>query len=78
MTTPRELFYDAHSSKLIIGSKFVIRLDVLGVDGRRVDVRGLKKVGKISVLDLKHLRAGIYVARLSTDRGVQTMKFIKN
>ncbi len=72
------LFYDSQASRLVVGSRFVIRLDVVGVDGRRVDVSGLESQGKFRVLDLSHLRAGIYFARLTTDRGVRMMKFVKN
>ena len=72
------LFYDSQASRLVVGSRFVIRLDVVGVDGRRVDVSGLESQGKFRVLDLAHLRAGIYFARLTTDRGVRMMKFVKN
>ena len=74
----KDLFYDSQASRLVVGSRFVIRLDVVGVDGRRVDVSGLESQGKFRVLDLSHLRAGIYFARLTTDRGVRMMKFVKN
>ena len=74
----RNFFYDSRSSQLFIGSSDVTRLDIIGVDGCRVDIAGLKKVGDVHVLDASSLRAGIYIVRLSTARDVQTIKFVKN
>ena len=71
------LFYDSNSDRLVIGMNNVVRLDIVGVDGHRVDVTGLKKVGDVRVLDLSSLRAGIYIVRLSTWMTTQTMKFVK-
>ena len=78
MPTSKELFFDAHSSQLVIGAANFIRLDIVCIDGRRVDVADLKKVREARVLDLSALRAGIYIVRLSTRTGSQTMKFVKN
>ncbi len=72
------LFYDSNSDRLVIGTKNVVRLDIIGIDGHRVDVAGLKKVGDIRVLDLSSLRAGVYIVRLSTWMTTQTIKFVKN
>ena len=67
MVSPsRNLFYDSRSSQLVIGSLNIVSLDIASVDGRRVDVSGLKKVGDVRVLDMSSLRAGIYIVRLST------------
>ena len=74
----RNLFYNSRTSRLFIGEKNVIRLDIVGIDGRRVDVSGLEKVGDVGVLDLSFLQSGIYIVRLSTVNGVQTVKFVKN
>jgi pectate lyase len=52
-------------------------LDIIGMDGHRVDVSGLKAVGDVRVLDLSSLRAGVYIVRLSTWMTTQTMKFMK-
>ena len=71
------LFYDSNSDRLVIGTSNVVRLDIIGVDGHRVDVAGLKKVGDIRVLDLSSLRAGVYIVRLSTWMTTQTIKFVK-
>lgn len=72
------LFYDSKSDRLVVGTKNVVRLDIIGIDGHRVDVAGLKKVGDIRVLDLSSLRAGVYIVRLSTWMTTQTIKFVKN
>ena len=74
----RNLFYNSRTSRLFIGEKNVIRLDIVGIDGRRVDVSGLESVGDVGVLDLSSLQSGIYIVRLSTVNGVQTVKFVKN
>ena len=71
------LFYDSNSDRLVVGTKNVVRLDIIGIDGHRVDVAGLKKVGDIRVLDLSSLRAGVYIVRLSTWMTTQTIKFVK-
>jgi pectate lyase len=71
------LFYDSNSDRLVIGTNNVVRLDIIGIDGHRVDVAGLKKVGDIRVLDLSSLRAGVYIVRLSTWMTTQTIKFVK-
>ncbi|MBR6449022.1 MAG: T9SS type A sorting domain-containing protein [Fibrobacter sp.] len=74
----RNLFYNSRTSRLFIGEKNVIRLDIVGIDGRRVDVSGLENVGDVGVLDLSSLQSGIYIVRLSAVNGVQTVKFVKN
>ena len=71
------LFYDSNSDRLVVGTKNVVRLDIIGIDGHRVDVAGLKKVGDVRVLDLSSLRAGVYIVRLSTWMTTHTMKFVK-
>ncbi len=78
LSPSRNLFYDSRSSQLVIGSLNIVSLDIVGIDGRRVDVSGLKKVDGVRVLDMSSLRAGIYIVRLSTWLGSQTMKFVKN
>jgi pectate lyase len=80
MTMPASqyVFYDARSALLIISSGEVSRLQVVGVDGRRVDVSAFKSVGNVRVLDMSALRAGVYIVRASTTQGLQTMKFVKN
>ena len=72
------LFYDSNSERLVVGTKNVVRLDIIGIDGHRVDVSGLKAVGDVRVLDLSSLRAGVYIVRLSTWMTTQTIKFVKN
>ena len=72
------VFYDSHSALLVVGSSDVMRLDIVGVDGRRVDIAGLKKVGDARVLDLSSLRAGIYIVRVSTMQGLIMKKIVKN
>ena len=72
------VFYDSRSSQLVVGSSDVMRLDIVGVDGRRVDIAGLKKVGDARVLDLSSLRAGIYIVRVSTMQGLIMKKIVKN
>lgn len=74
----REIFYDSRSARLVIGTTDVTRLNVIGVDGRRVDIAGLKSVGDVRVLDMSSLRAGVYIVRFLTPLGLQTMKFVKN
>ena len=76
-TPSKGVFYDARSARLIIGSGEVSRLQVVGVDGRRIEIAGLKNVGEARVLDLSSLRAGVYIARFATGRSTQTMKFVK-
>ena len=71
------VFYDSRSSQLVIGAANVARLDIVSVDGRRVEIAGFKNVGETRVLDLSSLRAGVYIARFSTGRSTQTMKFVK-
>ena len=74
----REIFYDSRSARLVIGTTDVTRLNVVGVDGRRVNIAGLKSMGDVRVLDMSSLRAGVYIVRFSTPLGLQTMKFVKN
>jgi len=71
------LFYDSNSDRLVIGTKNVVRLDIIGMDGHRVDVSGLEAVGDVRVLDLSTLRAGVYIVRLTTWMTTQTIKFVK-
>ena len=78
LPSKRNLFYNSRTSRLFIGEKNVIRLDIVGIDGRRVDVSGLENVGDVGVLDLSSLQSGIYIVRLSAVNGVQTVKFVKN
>ena len=74
----REIFYDARSASLVIGTSDVTRLDVVGIDGRRVQIAGLKSVGDARVVDMSSLRAGVYIVRFRTPLGLRTMKFVKN
>ena len=74
----RNLFYNSRTSRLYIAEKNVISLDIIGIDGRRVDVSGLEKAGDVGVLDLSSLQSGVYIVRLSTVNGAQTVKFVKN
>ena len=77
-TVSREVFYDARSASLVIGTSDVTRLDVVGIDGRRVQIAGLKSVGDARVVDMSSLRAGVYIVRFRTPLGLRTMKFVKN
>ena len=77
-TASREIFYDSRTARLVIGTSDVTRLDIVGVDGRRVHVSALNFAGDARVLDLSSLHAGIYIVRLSTPLGAQTLKFVKN
>ena len=77
-TMSREIFYDARSASLVIGTSDVTRLDVVGIDGRRVQIAGLKSVGDARVVDMSSLRAGVYIVRFRTPLGLRTMKFVKN
>ena len=77
-TMSHEIFYDSRSARLVIGASNVDHLNIVGVDGRRVNVTGLKNVGDARVLDLSSLRSGIYIVRFRTPLGLQTMKFAKN
>ena len=74
----REIFYDSRSAHLVIGTSDVSRLDIVGIDGRRVNIAGLKNVGDARVVDLSALRAGVYIVRFKTTLGLRTMKFAKN
>lgn len=74
----REIFYDSRTSSLVIGTSDVIRLDIVGIDGSRVNFAGYTNVGYARVVDLSMLRAGVYIVRFKTSLGVQTMKFVKN
>ena len=76
-TVSREIYYDARSASLVIGAADITRLDIVSVDGRRVNIADIKSVGDARVLDLSSLRAGVYIARFSTGRSAQTMKFVK-
>ncbi|SHK36798.1 MULTISPECIES: pectate lyase [unclassified Fibrobacter] len=78
MTKPREIYYDARSASLVIGAADITRLDIIGVDGRRVNITDIKSVGDARVLDMSSLRAGVYIVRFLTPLGLQTMKFVKN
>ena len=78
LPSKRNLFYNSRTSRLYIAEKNVISLDIIGIDGRRVDVSGLEKAGDVGVLDLSSLRSGVYIVRLSTVNGAQTVKFVKN
>jgi pectate lyase len=77
-TMSREIFYDARSASLVIGTSDITRLDIVGIDGRRVNIAGLKNVGDARVLDMSSLRAGVYIVRFRTPLGLRTMKFVKN
>ena len=72
------VFYDSRSSQLVIGSSDVSRLEIVGINGRRVNVSAFKSVGGVRVLDLSSLRAGIYIVRFSTTQGLLTKKIVKN
>jgi hypothetical protein len=74
----REIFYDSRTSSLVIGTSDVTRLDIVGIDGRRVNITDIKSVGDARVLDMSSLRAGVYIVRFKTSLGLQTMKFVKN
>ena len=74
----RKIFYDSRSAHLVIGTSDVSRLDIVGIDGRRVHLASLKIVGDARVLDLSTLRAGVYIVRFKTLLGLRTMKFVKN
>ena len=78
LPSKRNLFYNSRTSRLYIAEKNAISLDIIGIDGRRVDVSGLEKAGDIGVLDLSSLQSGVYIVRLSTVNGAQTVKFVKN
>ena len=78
LPSKRNLFYNSRTSRLYIAEKNVISLDIIGIDGRRVDVSGLEKAGDVGVLDLCSLQSGVYIVRLSTVNGAQTVKFVKN
>ena len=78
LPSKRNLFYNSRTSRLYIAEKNVISLDIIGIDGRRVDVSGLEKAGDVGVLDLSSLQSGVYIVRLSTVNGAQTVKFVKN
>ena len=77
-TVSREIYYDARSASLVIGAADITRLDIIGVDGRRVNIADIKSVGDARVLDMGSLRAGVYIVRFLTPLGLQTMKFVKN
>ncbi|WP_406538055.1 pectate lyase [Fibrobacter sp.] len=77
-TVSREIYYDARSASLVIGAADITRLDIVGVDGRRVNIADIKSVGDARVLDMSSLRAGVYIVRFLTPLGLQTMKFVKN
>jgi pectate lyase len=77
-TVSREIYYDARSASLVIGAADITRLDIIGVDGRRVNITDIKSVGDARVLDMSSLRAGVYIVRFLTPLGLQTMKFVKN
>ena len=74
----RDVYYDARSASLVIGATDITRLDIIGIDGRRVHLASLKIVGDARVLDLSTLRAGVYIVRFKTLLGLRTMKFVKN
>ncbi|MBQ3779637.1 MAG: pectate lyase, partial [Fibrobacter sp.] len=74
----REIFYDSRTSSLVIGTSDVIRLDIVGIDGSRVNFAGYTNVGYARVVDMSSLRAGVYIVRFLTPLGLQTMKFVKN
>ena len=78
LPSKRNLFYNSRTSRLYIAEKNAISLDIIGIDGRRVDVSGLEKAGDIGVLDLSSLQSGVYIVRLSSVNGAQTVKFVKN
>jgi len=78
LPSKRNLFYNSRTSRLYIAEKNVISLDIIGIDGRRVDVSGLEKAGDVGVLDLSSLQSGVYIVRLSSVNGAQTVKFVKN
>ena len=77
-TMSREIFYDARSASLVIGAADITRLDIIGVDGRRIQIAGLKSVGNARVVDMSSLRAGVYIVRFRTPLGLRVMKFVKN
>ena len=78
LPSKRNLFYNSRTSRLYIAEKNAISLDIIGIDGRRVDVFGLEKAGDVGVLDLSSLQSGVYIVRLSSVNGAQTVKFVKN
>ena len=76
--TMREIYYDSRSANLILGTDRVTKLKIIGINGRRIDIPALKKMGGVHVLNLSALRAGIYIVRFSTGSGTSTMKIVKN
>jgi len=78
MPSSKSIFYDSRSARLVVEARDVIRLDIFGIDGRRVNISGIKNVGVNHILELGHLRAGVYIVRLATERGTKMMKFVKN
>ncbi|MBR6453846.1 MAG: T9SS type A sorting domain-containing protein [Fibrobacter sp.] len=76
--TMREIYYDSPSSNLIFSAERVTELKIIGINGRRIEVPALKKMGRVRVLNLSSLRAGIYIVRFLTGSGTSTMKIVKN
>ena len=73
-----DVYYDSRSANLILGTDRVTKLKIIGINGRRIDIPALKKMGGVHVLNLSALRAGIYIVRFSTGSGTSTMKIVKN
>jgi len=76
--TMGDVYYDSRSANLILGTDRVTKLKIIGINGRRIDIPALKKMGGVHVLNLSALRAGIYIVRFSTGSGTSTMKIVKN
>ena len=77
-TVSREVFYDSRTSSLVIGAADITHLDIVGIDGCRINFAGYTNVGNARVVDLSMLRAGVYIVRFKTLLGLRTMKFVKN
>lgn len=74
----RELYYDFRSANLIFWTDRVTELKIIGINGRRIELPALKKMGGVRVINLSALRAGIYIVRFSTGSGLGIMKIVKN
>lgn len=62
--------YVACENRLEIGSASVLRLDVIGLDGRRIDLSTVPRAAAGTSVDLRMLKPGVYIIRLVVPEGV--------
>lgn len=69
--------YVACENRLEISSASVLRLDAIGLDGRRIDLSTVPGAAAGTTVDLRMLKSGVYVIRLVTPEGEFRQTIVK-